>query len=97
LIEKKISNLANLEGLRARSSLKQPSLDLKDEEEECRPWRRRITMAFSWASAFRITLLLLLLVAVIVACFTLPIEKVSFFFYPFSLSLRFRFWVVSIV
>ncbi|KAK2394070.1 TVP38/TMEM64 family membrane protein [Trifolium repens] len=74
-LEKKISNLANLEGLRARSSLKQPSLDLKDEEEECRPWRRRITMAFSWASAFRITLLLLLLVAVIVACFTLPIEK----------------------
>ncbi|KEH36765.1 putative SNARE associated golgi family protein [Medicago truncatula] len=33
-------------------------------------------MAFSWASAFRITLLLLLLLAVIVACFTLPIEKI---------------------
>ncbi|CAJ2658454.1 TVP38/TMEM64 family membrane protein slr0305-like [Trifolium pratense] len=32
-------------------------------------------MAFSWASAFRITLLLLLLAAVIAACFTLPIEK----------------------
>ncbi|CAL5183863.1 unnamed protein product [Lathyrus oleraceus] len=32
-------------------------------------------MVFSWASAFRITLLLLLLAAVIAACFTLPIEK----------------------
>ncbi|XP_004486152.1 uncharacterized protein [Cicer arietinum] len=33
-------------------------------------------MAFSWASAFRITLLLLLFAAVIIACFTLPIEKI---------------------
>ncbi|KAI5392989.1 hypothetical protein KIW84_060226 [Lathyrus oleraceus] len=67
--------MANLGGLRARSSLKQPSLDLNDDHEDCRPWRRRITMVFSWASAFRITLLLLLLDAVIAACFTLPIEK----------------------
>ena len=69
-------NLANLVGLRARSSSKQASPDLHDEEEECRPWRRRLTMSFSWASALRITILLLLLAAVIVACFTLPIEKV---------------------
>lgn len=46
-------------------------------------------MAFSWASAFRITLLLLLLAAVIAACFTLPIEKVSFF-------IRFCFRVFSV-
>ncbi|KAL5150833.1 TVP38/TMEM64 family membrane protein slr0305 [Glycine soja] len=32
-------------------------------------------MSLSWASALRITILLLLLAAVIVACFTLPIEK----------------------
>ncbi|QCD77100.1 mercuric reductase [Vigna unguiculata] len=54
---------------------KQASPDLQDEEEECRPWRRRLTMSFSWASALRITILLLLLAAVITACFTLPIEK----------------------
>ncbi|WVY94855.1 hypothetical protein V8G54_033943, partial [Vigna mungo] len=68
-------NLANLVGLRARSSSKQASPDLQDEEEECRPWRRRLTMSFSWASALRITILLLLLAAVITACFTLPVEK----------------------
>ncbi|KAM0962910.1 uncharacterized protein LOC126607383 [Malus sylvestris] len=33
-------------------------------------------MAFTWASALRITLLLLLLAAVATACFTLPIEKI---------------------
>ncbi|CAN0886803.1 TVP38/TMEM64 family membrane protein slr0305 [Linum grandiflorum] len=32
--------------------------------------------SFSWASALRITILLLLLAAVIVACFTLPVEKI---------------------
>ncbi|KAH1208566.1 TVP38/TMEM64 family membrane protein [Glycine max] len=32
-------------------------------------------MSFSWSSTLRITILLLLLAAVIVACFTLPIEK----------------------
>ncbi|KAK7303244.1 hypothetical protein RJT34_14146 [Clitoria ternatea] len=72
---KRVSNLANLVGLRARSSLKQPSVELNDEDEECRPWRRRLTMAFSWPTALRITLLLLLLAAFIIACFTLPVEK----------------------
>ncbi|GLT81465.1 hypothetical protein SLA2020_528500 [Shorea laevis] len=33
-------------------------------------------MAFTWGSALRITLLVLLLAAVIVACFTLPVEKI---------------------
>ncbi|KAF7837232.1 TVP38/TMEM64 family membrane protein slr0305 family [Senna tora] len=33
-------------------------------------------MAFTWTSAFRITLLLLLLAAIVTACFTLPIEKI---------------------
>ncbi|CAL1396930.1 unnamed protein product [Linum trigynum] len=32
--------------------------------------------SFSWASALRITVLLLLLAAVVVACFTLPVEKI---------------------
>ncbi|RDX61642.1 hypothetical protein CR513_60113, partial [Mucuna pruriens] len=73
--ERKESNLANLVGLRARSSSKQASPDPNDAEEECRPWRRRLTMSFSWASALRITILLLLLAAVITACFTLPVEK----------------------
>lgn len=73
--------------------MKQPSPDLNDDDEECRPWRRRFTMAFSWSSALRITLLLLLLAAVIAACFTLPIEKVPFFSHPFPPSLPFRFWV----
>ncbi|CAI0559755.1 unnamed protein product [Linum tenue] len=32
--------------------------------------------SFSWTSALRITVLLLLLAAVVVACFTLPVEKI---------------------
>lgn len=70
------SNLANLGGLRPRLSLKQPIYN--DDDEECRPWRRRFSMAFTWGSALRITLLLLLVAAVATACFTLPVEKVRF-------------------
>lgn len=53
--------------------LKQP---IYNDDEECRPWRRRISMALTWGSALRITLLLLLLAAVATACFTLPVEKI---------------------
>lgn len=77
--ENETRNLANLGGLRARLSLKQTISDYNDDDEECRPWRRRLFMAFTWGSALRITLLLLLLAAVVVACFTLPVEKVLFF------------------
>ncbi|KAK4266411.1 hypothetical protein QN277_027338 [Acacia crassicarpa] len=33
-------------------------------------------MAFTWSSALRITLLLILLASIIVACFTLPVDKI---------------------
>ncbi|XP_061345550.1 uncharacterized protein LOC133291315 [Gastrolobium bilobum] len=33
-------------------------------------------MSYTWTSALRVTLLLLLVVAIVVACFTLPIEKI---------------------
>lgn len=69
-------NLANLEGLRFRLSFKQSSSDYIDGDEECRPWRRRLSMAFSWLSFLRITFLLLLIAAIAVACFTLPVEKI---------------------
>lgn len=74
-----MKNLANLGGLRARLSLKQAISDYSVDDEECRPWRRRLFMAFTWGSALRITLLFLLLAAVVTACFTFPIEKVQFF------------------
>ncbi|KAH9682926.1 tvp38/tmem64 family inner membrane protein ydjz [Citrus sinensis] len=63
-------------GLRARLSLKQANSDFGDDDEECRPWRRRLSMAFTWGSALRITLLILLVAAVVTACFTLPVEKI---------------------
>lgn len=84
-----VSNLANLGGLnlRPRLSLKQ-ALPEDPEEEECRPWRKKllffsphsITMGFkvSWVSFLKISLLLLLISGIVVACFTLPIEKVGF-------------------
>ena len=74
-----MKNLANLGGLRARLSLKQAISDYSVDDEECRPWRRRLFMAFTWGSALRITLILLLFAAVVTACFTFPVEKVQFF------------------
>lgn len=71
-----MKNLANLGGLRARLSLKQAISDYSVDDEECRPWRRRLFMAFTWGSALRITLILLLFAAVVTACFTFPIEKI---------------------
>lgn len=68
-------NLANLVGLRPRLCLKQAEPDFTDDDEECRPWRRRFSMAFTWASAFKITLFLLLVAAVVAAFLTLPVEK----------------------
>lgn len=41
-----------------------------------RPWRRKLSMAFTWGSVLRITLLLLLVAAITTACLTLPIEKI---------------------
>lgn len=57
-------------------SLKQAISDYSVDDEECRPWRRRLFMAFTWGSALRITLILLLFAAVVTACFTFPIEKI---------------------
>lgn len=70
-----LRNLANLGGLRPRLSLKQATPDDQDEEE-CRPWRKRLSMAFHWSSLFKFTFLLLLLAAIATACFTLPVEKI---------------------
>lgn len=74
----KLINLANIEGLRARGGGKQGISDEGADEEECRPWRRRLTtsMAVSWASLFRISLLLLLIAAIVTAIYTLPVEKI---------------------
>lgn len=74
--ENEARNLANLGGLRARLSLKQAISDYNDDDEECRPWRRRLFMAFTWGSALRFTLLLILIAAVVTAFFTLPVEKI---------------------
>ncbi|KAL4272524.1 hypothetical protein GQ457_13G015680 [Hibiscus cannabinus] len=63
-------------GLRARSSFKPEIFDINSNDEECRPWRRRLSMAFTWGSSLRIALLLLLLAAIVFACFTLPVEKI---------------------
>lgn len=68
-------NLANLGGLRPRLSLKQATPEDQDEEE-CRPWRKRLSMAFQWSSLLKFTFLLLLLAAIATACFTLPVEKI---------------------
>lgn len=57
-------------------SLKQAISDYSVDDEECRPWRRRLFMAFTWGSALRITLIVLLFAAVVTACFTFPIEKI---------------------
>lgn len=77
-------NLANLGGLnlRPRLSLKQ-SYPEDQDEEECRPWRKKFTLSnmafkFSWVSFSRLTLLLTLVIAIVVACYTLPVEKVRF-------------------
>lgn len=56
-------------------SLKQATPEDQDEEE-CRPWRKRLSMAFHWSSLFKFTFLLLLLAAIATACFTLPVEKI---------------------
>lgn len=56
-------------------SLKQASRE-EEDEEECRPWRKRLSMAFNWSSLLKFTFLLLLLAAIATACFTLPVEKI---------------------
>lgn len=72
-------NLANLGGLRARSSLSKQDMTNINDNEDSRPWRRRlssIAMALTWGSAFRIALFLLLLGAITTAFSYLPIEKI---------------------
>lgn len=67
-------NLANIGALRAR---KHGSGIEGGDDEDCRPWRRRLSsMAVSSSSFFRLSLLLLLLAAIVTACITLPVEKV---------------------
>jgi len=76
-------------------SLKQAISDCQDDDEDCRPWRHRLSSSmasFSWASLLRITIFLLLVAAAVFAFFTLPVEKVSIFLLPFlSLSFLFSF------
>ncbi|KAF4358730.1 hypothetical protein G4B88_015081 [Cannabis sativa] len=72
---KRHTNLATPEGLRPRLSFKQAQIEYHDEDDNCRPWRCRFSMAFTWASALRITVLLLLSAAVVFAFLTLPVEK----------------------
>lgn len=51
------------------------------DEEECRPWRRRLLSSMavsSWSGVLRISLLLLLLGGIVTAFVTLPVEKVHF-------------------
>lgn len=48
----------------------------EDDEEDCRPWRRRLSMALTGSSFLRISLLLLLVAAIITAFVTLPVEKI---------------------
>lgn len=77
-------NLANIEGLRARSSGRQGSGRGGEEDEEDEEFRitrcRRLLMALklnvTCASAFRIALFLLLLAAIATACISLPVEKI---------------------
>lgn len=101
-------NLANLGGinLRPRLSLKQ-ALAEDPEDEECRPWRRRILIfsphsivmafKFSWASLLKIALLLLLIGAILVACFTLPVDKVLTLFYDFEYSFFFTVRLIPLI
>ncbi|GFY85176.1 hypothetical protein Acr_03g0019500 [Actinidia rufa] len=72
-------NLAYLGGLRPRLPLKQNIVE-DQNDEDCRPWRHRLSMAFNLGSFLRITLLLLLIVAIATAFLTLPVEKVRFRF-----------------
>ncbi|KAK9146719.1 hypothetical protein Sjap_006622 [Stephania japonica] len=46
-----------------------------DDEEECRPWRRRLSMALTWSSVFRFLLFLLVVAAIVTAFIAFPIEK----------------------
>lgn len=53
----------------------------KDDDEDSRPWRRRIlssmaVVPLTWSSAFRAGLFLLLLAAIAFAFITLPVEKI---------------------
>lgn len=67
-------NLANIGGLRSR---KQGISAVGEDEEDCRPWRRRLSsMAVSWSSLLRISFVLLLIAAFVTALVTLPVEKV---------------------
>lgn len=76
-------NLANAVGLRARSSLKQ-DLTGNEDDEDSRPWRRRllssmkmkVSFAFTWSSAARAFLFLVLLSVFAFACYSLPVEKI---------------------
>lgn len=61
------------EGLRARIYSKQ--MLSEDDTTDSKVWHRRARMAASCSTACRVTLLVSLFAAVVVACFTLPIDK----------------------
>ncbi|KAI3719724.1 hypothetical protein L6452_20626 [Arctium lappa] len=75
-------NLANVVGLRARSSLN-PDLTNGDDED-FRPWRRRllssmkmkVLFSFTWSSAVHISIFLMLIAVFVFSCFSLSVEKV---------------------
>eukprot|EP00249_Psilotum_nudum_P010998 c22904_g1_i1 orf=212-1270(-) len=49
---------------------------LIEENGHSKAWQRRIRMSGSWGSVVRIILLVLIVTAIVVACFTLPIDKI---------------------
>ncbi|CAH9071858.1 unnamed protein product [Cuscuta epithymum] len=62
--------------LRPRLCSKQASREVQDVEVECRPWRKKVSMALNRVSLFKIILLLLLIAAITTAFLTLPVEKI---------------------
>ena len=78
----------NVVGLRARpSSLKQDLMGNEDDEDS-RPWRRRLLSAMklnvslsgvTWSSVVRVVVVFVLVVMFGYACYSLPVEKVLLF------------------
>ncbi|CAL5353834.1 unnamed protein product [Camellia sinensis] len=77
-------NLANagvVGGLRARSSLRQEIWNHHQDDDDSRPWRRRLlssmaVLPLSCSSLFRFSLFLLLFASIAFAFISLPVEKI---------------------
>ncbi|GJX07525.1 SNARE associated Golgi protein [Tanacetum coccineum] len=75
----------NVVGLRARASLKQEDLMGNEDDEDSRPWRRRLLSAMklkvsfsgvTCSSVVRVMVLFVLVVMFGYACYSLPVEKI---------------------